>query len=104
MNCLPGYGLLRDDGPGASLQIIASELRARGLDVRKFSDGIQVVVIMVDNAQDRGQGRVSVRYDGQVTWEYGGDIENRAGIEKTTDMIAGLLASNAPQPGGTVAS
>jgi transcriptional regulator with XRE-family HTH domain len=97
VNFLPGHGPLRDDGPGKSLQIIASELRARGLEAREYGNGIEVVEIVITNARDKTLGRVNVGYDGQVTWQHAGDIGTRAGIVEVRDTIRNLLAGDVPQ-------
>ena len=104
MNCLPGHPPFRDDGPGASLRIIANEVTRRGLEVRKYNHGIEVVEIVITNERDQRKGRISVGYDGLVTWEYGGNIETRPGIEKIRDIAVSLLAGDVPQPGPTRAS
>ena len=102
MNCLPGHGPPpRDDRPGALLDVMARELRAGGMEVREHQHGIEVVEIAVTNEQDQSKGRVYVGYDGLVTWEYGGDIETRAGIEKIMRTIIRLLASDVAQPNAT---
>jgi hypothetical protein len=51
---------------------------------------------VITNERDLGKGRVSVGYDGLVTWEYGGNIETRAGIEKIRDIAVSLLAGDVP--------
>lgn len=77
--------------PGELLEIIAQELMSQGLDVREYRHGDELVEIAVTNQSDEDKGRITVGYDGKVTWEYSGDIEDRAGIEQIRDTITGLL-------------
>jgi hypothetical protein len=80
-----------DYRPGALLETIARELTVRGLDIREHHHGAELVEIAITNPADLDRGRVSVGYDGRLTWEYSGDIETRAGLEEIRDIISGVL-------------
>ncbi len=84
--------------PGDLLVAIARELRLRGLDIREYSHGTELVEIAVTDPNNSHWGRVTVGYDGFLTWEYNGDIETRDGAMGLSGLAAGLLAGDLPGP------
>jgi hypothetical protein len=94
MNCPPDAMRAGDYRSGALLETIARELAVRGLDIREHHHSAELVEIAVTNPGDLNRGRVSVGYDGCLTWEYSGDTETRAGIEEIRDIIASVLKSD----------
>jgi hypothetical protein len=96
MNSPPDWLSVRDDLPGAPLRYISYLLAASRLQVRTFTQRGETVAIAVTNTQDAGNGRVSVRYDGRMTWTHNRDIETLPGIENTRNMIISMLTAGAP--------
>ncbi len=80
---------------GASLEAMAQVLKNRGLGVREHYHGNELIEITIVNPQGLDKGRVSVGYDGNVTWEYRGDIETSIGIKKIKDTVVNVLATGA---------
>lgn len=70
---------------------IAGELRLCGLEIREYRHGPELVEIAVTNPRDMRRGRVSVGYDGLMTWEYSGDFETRAGAEEIRNIVTGIF-------------
>lgn len=79
--------------PGELLKAIAQELGNRGLEIREYRHGDELVELIIINPQDETRGRFSVGYDGKVAWEHRGDIETRTGIDKIRETIVRLLTS-----------
>jgi hypothetical protein len=82
--------------PEILLRVIARELRRRGLEVREYNHGYELVEIIATNPRDIMHGRATVGYDGHVTWEYIGNIETQAGAEEIRDLVIALLANDLP--------
>ena len=80
--------------PGELLEAMAQELRSRGLEIREYRHGPELVELTIVNPRDASKGRASVGYDGKVAWEeHHGDTETRTGIDKIRDTIVRLLTS-----------
>ena len=80
--------------PGSLLEAIAHSLRSHGLDIREYRHGDELIEIKVVNLQKLNKGQASVGYDGNVTWEYTGDIETHVGIEGIRDTIVNVLTTD----------
>lgn len=99
MNCAVWVMSMGDLRPGALLRAVARELRQRGLEVREYNHGDELVEIVVTNSADVGRGRVTVGYDGGIEWEYLGDIETRPGADAIRDLVVRLLKADPPVSG-----
>jgi hypothetical protein len=82
---------------GAVLERIAQRLKARGLQIIEHSHGSELIEIAAVNPDHIDWGRMTVGYDGFVTWEYRGDIETRSGFQEVKNIIAGILTAGIRQ-------
>lgn len=88
----------RPGKPGDLLVAIARELRFRGLEIREYSHGTELVEIAVTDPNNSHRGRVTVGYEGFFTWEYNGDVETWDGAMALSELATGLLAGDLPAP------
>jgi len=77
--------------PGELINVLAEELRARGLKISEYRRGDELREFDVTNPGDEGKGRISVGYDFLVTWEYVPQITSHTAAGKAADVIATVL-------------
>lgn len=80
-----------ENEPGELMAVIAQRLKAHGLEIREHYHGEELVEVAVTNPRDPDKGRVCIGYDGRLSWEYCGEIDDRSGADKIIATTVGLL-------------
>lgn len=84
------------------LRRFANSLIARGMEIRKYGHGEEVIEIAVVNPRDPDRGRTVIGYDGLLTWEYQNALKVDSDIDKCADIICALLGKNVAQIGSII--
>jgi hypothetical protein len=87
------------------LRRLADLLAARGMEIRKYDHGEEIIEIAVVNPRDPDRGRVVFGYDGFLVWEYRSAFKINSDADSSAETICALLTKNITEtqrPAGAV--